>query len=150
MFIHSSLSFSNLDPPRKSVIRMSPDSRKNHPLAALSEAEWLRWHHQRYRECELRHAKTRQDTHVFSQQRGSSQTLVSGLRQHRLTKSRNTKFRTPPALWTLLNILERCFGAQDRNRTGTRGLASTDFKSVVSTYFTTRACSHFTLFKTLR
>ena len=32
-----------------------------------------------------------------------------------------------------------CFGAQDRNRTGTRGLASTDFKSVVSTYFTTRA-----------
>ena len=31
------------------------------------------------------------------------------------------------------------FGAQDRNRTGMRGLASTDFKSVVSTYFTTRA-----------
>ncbi len=50
----------------------------------------------------------------------------------------------------LLNMVERLFGAQDRNRTGTRGLASTDFKSVVSTYFTTRACNYFTLFKTLR
>jgi hypothetical protein len=36
-----------------------------------------------------------------------------------------------------------CFGlrsgAEDRNRTGTGGLVPTDFKSVVSTYFTTPA-----------
>ena len=30
-------------------------------------------------------------------------------------------------------------GARSRNRTGTAGLGPTDFKSVVSTYFTTRA-----------
>ena len=41
-----------------------------------------------------------------------------------------------------LRVQALLFGAQDRNRTGTRGLASTDFKSVVSTYFTTRASGY--------
>ena len=38
-----------------------------------------------------------------------------------------------------LLILLHCDGARGRNRTGTAVLGPTDFKSVVSTYFTTRA-----------
>ena len=37
------------------------------------------------------------------------------------------------------NRLKAVNGARSRNRTGTAGLGPTDFKSVVSTYFTTRA-----------